>query len=101
MANKTFKHSDHASHLADPGQLTWMRNTTTTNFTVTDEGHVLPGKTCAGMSSLDETTRKLVDSGTLILCSTPATDRGKPREKEVKRPDAKSSGVNTQEEKPD
>jgi hypothetical protein len=101
MADKTFKHSDHASHTRDPGGLTWVRNNSMSNFTVTDEGHVLPGKTCGGLSSVDKTTRGLVDSGTLVLCSAPATDRGKPREKEAKKPDVKSSVGNTSEEKPD
>ena len=101
MADKTFKHSDHASHSRDPGELTWMRNNTTSNFTVTDEGHVLPSKTCCGMSSLDATTRALIDNKTLVLCSAPATDRAKPREKEVKKPDAKSSAGKSPEEESD
>jgi len=101
MADKTFKHSDHASHLGDPAGLTWVRNPTMASCTVTSEGHVLPPKTCGGMSSVDDTTRALIENKTLIPCSAPATDRGKPREKEVKRPDAKSSAGDTREEKSD
>ena len=101
MADKTFKHSDHASHTRDPGGLTWLRNNSMSNFTITDEGHVLPSKTCAGVSSLDKTTQTLIDNKTLVLCSAPATDRGKPREKEVKKPDVKGSAGDTPEEKSD
>ena len=101
MADKTFKHSDHASHTSDPAGMTWVRNNSLTNFTVTDEGHVLPSKTCGGMSSVDKTTQSLIDNGTIILCSAPATDRGKPREKEAKKPDTKSNVGNTPEEKSD
>lgn len=101
MAEKTFKHSDHASHLSDSGGLTWVRNVSSNNYTVTSEGHTLPGKTCAGMSSVDKTTQALIDNKILTPCSAPATDRGKPREKEVKRPYAKSSVGNTTEEKSD
>lgn len=101
MADKTFKHSDHASHTSDPGGLTWMRNNTLSNCTVTNEGHVLPSKTCGGMSSLDETTQGLIDNKTLVLCSAPAPEREKPREKEAKKPDVKSSVGKTPEEKSD
>ena len=101
MADKTFKHSDHASHTSDPGGMTWVRNNSQTNLTVTDEGHVLPSKTCGGMSSVDKTTQGLVDSGSIVLCPAPATDRGKPREKEAKKPDVKISVGDTPEEKSD
>ena len=101
MAEKTFKHSDHASHQSDSGGLIWIRNVSSNNYTVTNEGHTLPGKTCAGMSSIDETTQALIDSKTLIPCSAPAPDRGKPREREAKKPDMKSSVGNTPEEKSD
>jgi hypothetical protein len=101
MADKTFKHSDHASHLSDPDGLTWVRNTSLSNFTVTDEGHVLPTKTCGGLSSVDKTTQALLDNGSLALCSAPAADRAKPREKEVKKSDTKTGGGHTQEEKSD
>ncbi len=101
MADKTFKYSDHASHLSDPGGMAWVRNNSMTNLTITDEGHVLPSKTCGGMSSVDKTTQALIDNGTVALCSAPAPDRKKPREKEAKKPDTKSGVGDIPEEKSD
>jgi hypothetical protein len=90
MANFVFKHSTHADHSNSADGLTWVRNTTANNLVVTDAGHNLPMKTCAGMSSRDATTRALIDSGTLTICSAPATPKEKPRfqKREVEKPDA-------------
>lgn len=92
MTNFAYTVSDHASHASHSGNLTWVRNTTSNNLIVTDAGHNLPRKTCAGMSEIDATTKALVDVGTLTICSAPAATpppaipKGKPRSPKKEAP---------------
>lgn len=79
MANFVFKHSTHADHGDSTDGLTWVRNSTASNLVVTDAGHNLPKQTCGGMSSMDASTRALLDAGTLTICSAPAPPKEKPR----------------------
>ena len=88
MANFVFKHSTHADHGDSADGLTWVRNSTGYNLVVTDAGHNLPMKSCAGMSSMDSSTQALIANGTLTICSAPATQKEKPRpqKREAEKP---------------
>ena len=88
MAHFVFKHSSHADHGNSADGLTWVRNSTANNLVVTDAGNNLPMKTCGGMSSMDATTQALIASGTLTICSAPATPKEKPRlqKREAEKP---------------
>ena len=88
MANFVFKHSTHADHGNSANGLTWVRNNTANNLVVTDAGHNLPMKTCAGMSSVDASTQALITDGMLTICSAPAPPKEKPRlqKREAEKP---------------
>jgi len=98
MAHFVFKHSSHADHGNSADGLTWVRNSTANNLVVTDAGHNLPMQTCGGMSSMDASTRALIASGTLTICSAPATPKEKPR---LQRREVEKSDDDKAEEPPE
>ena len=108
MTNFAYTVSDHASHASHSGNLTWVRNATNNNLIVTDAGHALQRKACAGMSGIDATTKALIDEGTLTICSAPAATpppaipKGKPRslKKEAPISEAESTSADSNGEAP-
>ena len=108
MTNFAYTVSDHVSHASHSGSLTWVRNTTNNNLIVTDAGHNLPRKACAGMSEIATTTTARVDMGPLPICSAPAATpppaipKGKPRslKKEAPISETESASADSNGETP-
>ena len=105
MTNFAFAVSDHATHSSHPDDKVWVRNMGNHNLIITDAGHSIPRKACAGMSEMDATTKALVDDGSLVICSAPAATpppippKGKSRspKKETPTSDAESGPADSGE----
>jgi hypothetical protein len=107
MTNFTYTVSDHGTHASFSDNLTWVRNMSNNHMIVTDAGHGLPRKSCAGMSEMDATTQALIEAKTLILCSAPAATTPpttpKAKSRSLKRetlPDTESAPADSNETTP-